>query len=165
MLEDQVASMNNPTSPTKGEGDDTSKVHKKKQATRAVRKQASFPADDPSLNPYLDMEFDPANSESYMTRKNFKGHLNSISACAFHPKKPVFATASDDETWKLWNIPDCELIMSGEGHSGWLSDLDFHPHGSHLVSGSGDSTIKIWEFAQARCTHTFTDHTQAVWGL
>ncbi len=137
---------------------------KKRNPTRSVRKQAVFPPDDPTANPYLDMEFDPTNTENYMTRKSFKGHVNSISACAFHPKKPVFATASDDETWRLWNVPDCELIMSGEGHGSWLSDLHFHPHGSHLVTASGDSTVKIWEFSKARCTHTFSEHTQAVWG-
>lgn len=135
-----------------------------RSATRTVHKAAIYPPDDPSNNPYMNLEFDPVNVEGYMTRKTFKGHVNSVSACAFHPKKPVFATGSDDETWRLWSVPDCELIMSGEGHDGWLSDLHFHPYGSHLVTSSGDSTVKIWEFGQARCTHTFTDHTQAVWG-
>jgi WD40 repeat protein len=54
------------------------------------------------------------------------GHLNSISACAFHPKKPIFATASDDETWKLWTLPNCELVMSGEGHTSWYRHFDCH---------------------------------------
>jgi WD40 repeat protein len=177
VLDEQVANLSqNPSMATgskapgaPGEGSQvgngvSGKDGKKRQPTRAVRKQAAFPPDDPSSNPYLDMEFDPANAENYMTRKSFKGHLNSVSAVAFHPKKPVFATASDDETWRLWNVPDCELIMSGEGHGSWLSDLHFHPHGSHLVTGSGDATVKIWEFSKARCTHTFTEHTQAVWG-
>ena len=135
-----------------------------RSATRTVRKAAVYPADDAGANPYQDIEFDPVAAESYMTRKTYKGHVNSVSACAFHPKKPVFATASDDETWRLWSVPDCELVMSGEGHNGWVSDLHFHPYGSHLVTSSGDATVKLWEFGQARCTHTFTDHTQAVWG-
>lgn len=179
VLEETVANLSaNPSvagSKTPGAGPESSQVSskgakgegspdKKRNPTRTVRKQASFPPDEPQLNPYLDMEFDPANTENYMTRKSFKGHVNSISACAFHPKKPVFATASDDETWRLWNVPDCELIMSGEGHGSWLSDLHFHPHGSHLVTASGDSAVKIWEFSKARCTHTFSEHTQAVWG-
>ena len=50
--------------------------------------------------------------------------------------------------------------MAGEGHTSWLSDVQFHPMGSHLVTASGDGTVKIWEFAQAKCTHTFFDHTQ-----
>lgn len=137
---------------------------KGRSATRPVRKQAIFPPDNPAANPFLDLEFDPLQAQNFQVRKTYKGHLNSVSAVAFHPKKPIFATASDDETWRLWTMPDCELVMSGEGHTSWVSGLHFHPHGSHLVTSSGDATVKIWEFAQARCSHTFTDHTQAVWG-
>ncbi|KAJ1435277.1 central pair associated wd-repeat protein [Ochromonadaceae sp. CCMP2298] len=137
---------------------------KTRKATRTVRKQASFPLDDASANPYLALDFEQPHLENYQMRKSFKGHLNSVSCCAFHPKKPIFATGSDDETWRLWTVPDCELVMAGEGHTSWLSSLNFHPHGSHLATSSGDGTVKIWEFAQAKCTHTFIEHTQAVWG-
>jgi regulator of replication initiation timing len=132
-------------------------------ATRSVRKMALIPVDDPSANPFLDLEFDPAPLDKFKERKAFRGHINSVSACAFHPKKPIIATASDDETWRLWTLPDCELVMAGEGHKGWLSSIHFHPLGSHLATASGDNTIKIWELAQARCMQTFTDHTLAVW--
>eukprot|EP01038_Epipyxis_sp_PR26KG_P004382 gene4382-6197_t len=156
VLEDQVAQLTKPaeeTLPTKG-----------RSATRTIRKHAVLPPDDQNSNPFLTLDFESANLDSYEVRKTFKGHLNSVSACAFHPKKSIFATASDDETWRLWTLSDCELVMAGEGHSSWLSGIHFHPHGSHLATSSGDGTVKIWEFAQAKCTHTFTDHTQAVWG-
>ena len=162
LLDEQVALLQAPPP----QPSDDQLQSKSRSATRAVRKQATFPSDEAAqqANPFLGMEFDAASAESFTTRKSFKGHVNSVSACAFHPKKPIFATASDDETWRLWTVPDCELVMSGEGHTSWLSDLHFHPHGSHLVTSSGDCTVKIWEFAQARCSHTFTEHTQAVWG-
>lgn len=164
VLDDQIVALSVPASLPPAAVSEESQAQSKRQATRAVRKQAAFPQEESHANPYLGLDFDPAAAEVYVTRKSFKGHVNSVSACAFHPKKPIFATASDDETWRLWTVPDCELVMSGEGHTSWLSDLHFHPHGSHLVTSSGDSTVKIWEFAQARCSHTFTDHTQAVWG-
>ena len=155
VLEEQVASLSQPreASPVKA-----------KSSTKGPKKQAVFPPDDSVTNPFANVEFDAANVEAFQVRKTFKGHLNSVSACAFHPKKPIFATASDDETWRIWTVPDCELVMSGEGHTSWLSGLHFHPHGSHLASSSGDGTVKIWEFSQAQCSHTFSDHTQAVWG-
>jgi WD40 repeat protein len=156
VLEDQVAALSQPAQE--------SAAPKTRSATRSVRKHAVLPPDEPQANPFLSMDFDPAPLELFQTRKTYKGHVNSISSCAFHPKKPIFATASDDETWRLWTINDSELIMSGEGHTSWLSGIHFHPHGSHLATSSGDSTIKIWEFSQAKCTHTFADHTQAVWG-
>lgn len=154
-LEEQIANLLEP------KPDETTT---KRSATRTVRKHAAFPAEDTIINTYLDLEFDPAVVNDYKVKISYKGHLNSISACAFHPKKPIFATASDDEVWKLWTLNDSELIMSGEGHKGWLSGIDFHPHGSHIATSSGDGTVKVWEFAQARCNQTFTDHTQSVWG-
>lgn len=154
-LEEQVTALTQPPPEP---------VSTKRSATRPVKKQASFPAEETIKNPFADMEFDPVNFESYTVKKSYKGHVNSVSACAFHPKKPIFATASDDETWKLWTVQDSSLVMSGEGHTSWLSGVHFHPHGSHLLTSSGDGTVKIWEFAQARCSQTFSEHTQAVWG-
>jgi WD40 repeat protein/polyhydroxyalkanoate synthesis regulator phasin len=157
-LEEQVAQLQQPPQ-------DENANSKGRSATRAVRKQATFPPDSPGENPYNNLEFDPAKADGFRPQKTVKGHVNSVSAVAFHPKKPIFATASDDETWRLWTLPDAELVMSGEGHTSWLSSLHFHPHGSHLVTGSGDSTVKIWEFSHAKCSHTFTEHTQPVWGV
>jgi len=156
-LEDELQALQQPPPP------EDQKSPKARSATRSVRKQAAFPPESTESNPYLDLEFDSAYVEGYQPKKTFKGHANSISACAFHPKKPIFATASDDETWRLWTLPESELVMSGEGHSSWLSGLHFHPYGSHLATSSGDGTVKIWEFAKAKCTHTLKEHTQAVW--
>jgi WD40 repeat protein len=57
--------------------------------------------------------------------------MMAISTMAIHPRKPFLATASDDLTWKIWSIPNGELIMSGEGHKDWVSGIDFHPRGCH----------------------------------
>jgi hypothetical protein len=118
------------------------------------------PDDPPPVNPFALLEFDPPPLEALQLRKTYRGHVNSVSGVAFHPRKPILATVSDDQTWKLWSVPDCELIMSGEGHRDWVSGVDFHPSGTHLVTSSGDKTVKIWDFAAASCSQTFTDHTQ-----
>jgi WD40 repeat protein len=85
--------------------------------------------------------------------------MMAVSSIAMHPKKSICATASDDFTWKIWTLPQGELIMSGEGHKDWVSGIAFHPKGSHLATSSGDSTIKVWDFINASCAHTFKDHT------
>lgn len=156
-LEEQVALLSRPPVPEPA-------TTVGRQATRPVRQHAVFPVDNPSANPFRNLVFDSAEFETFQMRKSHKGHLNSVSACAFHPKKPIFATASDDRTWRIWTVPDCEAVMTGEGHTSWLSGLHFHPHGSHLATSSGDSTVRIWELGKAKCSHTFSDHTQAVWG-
>ena len=50
-----------------------------------------------------------------------------LHSVALHPEKQVLATASDDRTWKLWSLPNGELILTGLGHSDWVSCCDFHP--------------------------------------
>ena len=114
-------------------------------------------------NPYASLTFDAPSVERFQLRRTFRGHLNSVAAAAFHPHKPILATVSDDMTWKLWSVPNCDLVMSGEGHRDWVAGVDFHPAGTHLATSSGDKTVKVWDFAGASCATTFTDHTQAVW--
>ena len=106
---------------------------------------------------------EPCPVENFNLNKTFKGHQMSVSNLALHPRKAIIATASDDATWKMWDIPSGDLIMSGDGHRDWVAGVDFHPAGTHLASASGDCTVKVWDFAQKRCTITFAEHTQAVW--
>eukprot|EP00741_Cyanophora_paradoxa_P020974 tig00021319_g20248.t1 len=127
-------------------------------------KDSTLPAED-RVNPYLNLSFEPANAERMNLTKTFKGHTRPISAMALHPKKAIVATVSDDATWKMWALPNGDLIMSGDGHKDWVAGCDFHPRGTHLATGSGDGTVKVWDFAHSVCAATFTDHTQAVWSV
>lgn len=75
----------------------------------------------------IDPEFAPLPAPSdvhlkvWKMRRLFRGRL------AMHPRKSILATCSDDGSWKMWSIPNGDLIMSGDGHKDWLSCVDFHP--------------------------------------
>ena len=135
-------------------------------------------------NPYINEEFESIQVETFSMNKTFDAHKMAISRIVLHPTKDIVCTTSDDTTWKLWNLPDGELIMSGEGHKDWLSDCSFHPSGAILVTSSGDATMKLWDFAQSKCIYTWDEftnqksrnkksvflnanslHTQAVWSV
>ena len=103
-------------------------------ATKSKRgRESKLPPTD-ATNPLADLVFDPVNVEQYVLQKTFRGHLNAVAGVVFHPRKPVFATVSDDETWKLWSAPNCDLIMSGEGHTDWLAGKECLVFGISLLS-------------------------------
>lgn len=125
--------------------------------------EAPWPSED-RTNPYLNANFEPCRAHEMKRLAQFKGgHVGPVSCVAFHPKIPVLGTASDDHTWKMWSIPDGQLVLSGEGHKDWVSGIAFHPRGSLVATTSGDATTKIWDVEKERCRHTLTDHNQAVW--
>ena len=50
-----------------------------RSATRTVRKQAVFASEETVLNPFSDVDFDPAKVESFSLRKSSKGSEKSIT--------------------------------------------------------------------------------------
>mmetsp|Transcript_10173 Transcript_10173/g.7173 ORF Transcript_10173/g.7173 Transcript_10173/m.7173 type:complete len:94 (+) Transcript_10173:1061-1342(+) len=90
--------------------------------------------------------------------KTTKGHLMGVTSLSYNPKKDIVATGSDDTTWKLWSVPNGDLIMSGEGHQDWIGGICFHPKGNFLATASGDGCVKLWDFVNACCTMTYPEH-------
>ena len=132
---------------------------------KVVPKKKKGPVDsvlpsDERTNPFLNAEFETTEVSKWTNTRTFKAHLAPISGIAVHPKKDIIATASDDSTWKVWSVPNGDLLMSGDGHKEWVSGIDFHPTAARLATTSGDSTVKFWDLSQAKCTHTFTEHSQ-----
>lgn len=136
---------------------------KKEPPAKKANGDTPWPAED-RHNPYRGVIFKaPNNCVSWGPKQSHKGHSMSVSCIALHPKTATAATASDDTSWKLWSVPNGELIMSGDDHKDWIASVDFHPRGTHLATASGDKTVKVWDFLKAKCVATYKDHSQGVW--
>ena len=114
------------------------------------------------FNPALHETYEPQGA-SMSLLKTFKGHMMGVTSLSYNPKKDIVATGSDDTTWKLWSVPNGDLIMSGEGHIDWVGGVEFHPKGNLLATASGDGSVKVWDFVRACCAFTFAEHGQPVW--
>ena len=57
------------------------------------------------------------------------------------------ASASDDETVRLWDAATGNLAATLEGHVGWVNSVDFSPRGDILASGGDDGTVRLWDAA------------------
>lgn len=136
----------------------------KKEPIKSKPAKTPTPIPDEIPNLLLEKRFEPI-STGLTVFKSRKGHMLGVSTVAVFPSKDIFATASDDSTWKLWTIPQGDLIMCGEGHQDWVSSLAFHPKGLMLATGSGDCSIKVWDIVSASYKITLMEHAEAVWAL
>lgn len=129
---------------------------------KMTKKPTPIPGRD-RFNPALNETYESSGAQMSLVKSFSKHHLMGVTSLSYNPKKDIVATGSDDTTWKLWSVPNGDLIMSGEGHVDWIGGVEFHPKGNLLATASGDGSVKIWDFVKACCAYTFSEHGQPVW--
>lgn len=77
--------------------------------------------------------------------KSWKAHEgNPISSLATSSDGKLIATASWDNTAKLWNT-DYEYLLTLHGHNMEINTVAFSPDNRFIVTASEDRTAKIWD--------------------
>ncbi|GAB1544596.1 hypothetical protein NUACC21_72720 [Scytonema sp. NUACC21] len=82
---------------------------------------------------------------------------------SFSPDGQTIASASFDNTVKLWSIDGREL-RTLNGHRDKVLNVIFSPDGKTIASASSDKTVKLWR-RNGRELTTLTGHTAEVWGV
>jgi WD40 repeat protein len=70
-------------------------------------------------------------------------HDGSVNSVSFSPDGQMIASASDDQTIKLWSRDGTEL-KTLTGHTSAITSVSFSPDGQTIASASEDETIKLW---------------------
>ena len=77
---------------------------------------------------------------------------NGPSDISFSLDGRYYAAGSDNNTVKVWNAANGELIHSLEGHTDQVHSVSFSPDSESLASGSKDTTIGLWTLLNGKAT-------------
>lgn len=112
------------------------------------------------------------------TRKAHDKDINAIDTSYF-TASPLFASASQDRTVKIWDAEAGETIGVLRGHKRGVWSVAFSPANmpaltttgdgagassakGMVVTGSGDKTVRIWSLSDYSCLRTFEGHVNSV---
>jgi hypothetical protein len=84
---------------------------------------------------------------------------------AFSRDGARLASASHDQTVKLWDVASGRLLRTLTGHKAFIHGVAWSPDGARLASAGGDRMVKIWDAATGQELRTLRRHTSWVSGV
>lgn len=96
-------------------------------------------------------------------KNQLEGHQEAVTSVAFSPNGNYLATASRDNTVKLWSKNGKEL-KTLKGHQGAIYGVAFSPDSKTIATASQDKTIKLWDL-QGKELATLQGHKGSVYSV
>jgi WD40 repeat protein len=112
-------------------------------------------------------EWHHLKSRTDLSLVTLRGHTSAVSSIAFSPDGERLASASRDNTVKLWNVTSGAEVLTLRGHNKGLlhkgvTAVVFSPDGQRLASASSDKTVKLWDAIRGAEVLTLEGHMAAV---
>jgi WD40 repeat protein len=116
--------------------------------------------DYPATSPILALQ---QILDNIQEKNQLEGHQETVNGISFSPDGKWIATASRDETARLWDLQGNERVIF-QGHQGDVYSVSFSPDGQTLATASKDGTVKLWNLRGQELA-TFKGHESSVYSV
>src|SRR5688500_14742786 len=77
-------------------------------------------------------------------------HTEKILDVNFSLDEQMMATASEDNSVKIWSTVNGKLVQELKGHTKEVFKVYFYPDSKRILTASHDHTIRIWDLYSAK---------------
>lgn len=84
------------------------------------------------------------------------GHGHGVAGAVYSPDGTLFATASADNSAKLWRASDGYLVRTLVGHTAAVQRVAFSADGASVVTAGWDNKLRIWNVADGALIRTIS---------
>ena len=99
------------------------------------------------------------------TLNNQTGHTGKVNSISFSPNRKVLATASDDNTVKLWDTRTYKEIKTLTKGKQEVRGISFSPNGKILAVATYSNTVQLWDTSTYQVIKTLDGHKAWVQGV
>ena len=97
-----------------------------------------------TLRRILSAQWQPERG-GWLVQRTPVGHTAAVWACAVSADGRFIASASSDQTVRVWDAKTGEQLASLNGHTATVNGCAFSPDGTLVASASADRTVRIWD--------------------
>ena len=89
-------------------------------------------------------------------------HGAPVTSCAWSADGRRLASASYDNTVRVWDAESGKCLRTLEGHANRVTSCAWSADGRRLASASEDNTVRVWDAESGKCLRTLEGHADWV---